>query len=264
MTPDALEREFRRLAPAVDYCSLRFVSEQHETIRVRQDVLQPLSLSEDQGLMVTVADGGGEGYAATSDLSPGGIKRAFDEASSWASVARDNAVKRTLRHEASGAYRSPVAKPWTSLSLADRIALVQAECARLKVDDRIVDWEAMLWNTAVESLFLSSDGARIEQQFDFLVPYLHACASDDHETQTRSLGGHGCCRQGGLEVLDEVGFLTDAPTIGAEAVELLHAPDCPSGDMTLVLAPDQMILQIHESSTNQELTTTVRPIANLG
>lgn len=35
--------------------------------------------------------------------------------------------------------------------------------------------------------------------------------------------------------------------IGEEAVELLFAQDCPHITTTLVLAPDQMMLQIHES-----------------
>jgi predicted Zn-dependent protease len=35
--------------------------------------------------------------------------------------------------------------------------------------------------------------------------------------------------------------------VAAEALELLAAPDCPSGTMDLLLAPDQMMLQIHES-----------------
>jgi predicted Zn-dependent protease len=76
---------------------------------------------------------------------------------------------------------------------------------------------------------------------------LSATAAADGETQTRSLGGHAWARQGGLEVLEESGFLEAAPRIAEQALELLSAPDCPSGTTDLVLAPDQMILQLHES-----------------
>jgi predicted Zn-dependent protease len=48
-------------------------------------------------------------------------------------------------------------------------------------------------------------------------------------------------------VLDQLGYRTAAPRIGAEALQLLTAPNCPSGVMDVLLAPDQMILQIHES-----------------
>ncbi|MGH7788447.1 MAG: TldD/PmbA family protein, partial [Candidatus Binatia bacterium] len=59
--------------------------------------------------------------------------------------------------------------------------------------------------------------------------------------------GHAYCRQGGLEILTDVGFWDAPPRIAGEALELLAAPNCPSGAMDLVIAPDQMILQIHES-----------------
>jgi predicted Zn-dependent protease len=76
---------------------------------------------------------------------------------------------------------------------------------------------------------------------------MHATANAGTETQTRTLGGHAWAQQGGLEVLDAMGFREAAPRIGKEAVELLEAPDCPSGVMDVLLAPDQMVLQIHES-----------------
>ena len=76
---------------------------------------------------------------------------------------------------------------------------------------------------------------------------MNATANFGAETQTRSFGGHAFCRQGGLEILDDVGFATAAPAIAAQALELLAAPNCPSGLMGLVIAPDQMILQVHES-----------------
>ena len=42
-------------------------------------------------------------------------------------------------------------------------------------------------------------------------------------------------------------MLSDGHLDREEAQELLAAPNCPEGRMDLVLAPDQMILQIHES-----------------
>ena len=70
-----------------------------------------------------------------------------------------------------------------------------------------------------------------------------------HETQTRTAGGryNGFCRQGGFEVLRQSGVLSDGPRIADEAVQLAMAPNCPSGVMDVVLMPDQMMLQIHES-----------------
>jgi predicted Zn-dependent protease len=50
-----------------------------------------------------------------------------------------------------------------------------------------------------------------------------------------------------MEVLDDTAFHEAAPRIAEEALELVAAPNCPTGTMDVLLAPDQMILQIHES-----------------
>ena len=56
-----LEECFRQIAPPADFCSLRFVHERSEVLSVRQNVLQPVSASEDIGVMLTVFEKGGDG-----------------------------------------------------------------------------------------------------------------------------------------------------------------------------------------------------------
>ncbi|MBI3302065.1 MAG: TldD/PmbA family protein, partial [Deltaproteobacteria bacterium] len=116
-----------------------------------------------------------------------------------------------------------------------------------KTDDRMVDWEASLWYTESDNLYVTAAGGRARQLLCYIVPMLSATANAGAETQTRTFGGRGYCRQGGMEVLDQTGFHHAAPRIASEALQLLLAPNCPSGRMDVVLAPDQMILQIHES-----------------
>jgi predicted Zn-dependent protease len=78
-------------------------------------------------------------------------------------------------------------------------------------------------------------------------PSLNATANEGTNTQTRTFGGHAFCGQGGAEVLGRYGFGDAASRIAEQALELLVAPNCPTGLMDALLAPDQMILQIHES-----------------
>ena len=75
-----LAERFRQAVPSVDFCSLRYVREHSEYLAVRQDVLEPVATSDDSGAMLTVYDGGGMGYSATSDLSPSGLRRAAEQA----------------------------------------------------------------------------------------------------------------------------------------------------------------------------------------
>ena len=80
------------------------------------------------------------------------------------------------------------------------------------------------------------------------IPSISVTAHADGVTQQRSLNGQrGMCQQGGVEILDRVGFAGSGRRVAEEALELLLAPNCPSGRMDVLLAPDQMVLQIHES-----------------
>jgi predicted Zn-dependent protease len=245
-----LAERFRQAVPAADFCSLRYVRERSEYLAVRQNVLQPVATSEDRGAMLTVYAGAGMGYSATSDLSLSGLRRAAEQAHNWARLSARHSVvdfSQLIVAPPHGEYATVEVRPWHSVPLSEKLDLLRGECARLKTDDRIVDWEASLWYTGVDTLYLTADGGRVEQRLRYLVPMLSASANAGAETQTRSFGGRGYCRQGGLEILDHVGFRTAAPRIAQEALQSLMASNCPSGTMDVLLAPDQVILQVHES-----------------
>ena len=242
-------RRFRGVAPAADFWSLRVVQERDDHLAVRRGVVQPPRTGLDLGVMVTVCAHGGMGYAGTCDVTTSGLARAVDEAIAWARTSAGRSVvdpRQVARDAVRGSYATPVVEPWESTSLRDKADLLRAQCERLKTDDRIVDWSAALWRTTARTLFVTSTGSEIDQRFDVLLPMLSVTAADGGESQTRSLGDHAG-RQGGLEVMAAIGFPTAAPRLAAEALELLSAPDCPEGTMDLLLAPDQMVLQVHES-----------------
>lgn len=248
---DDLESRFRRAIPTAEFCSLRFVCERDEMLTVRQDVPEPPYDSQDMGAMVTVIDGGGMGYAATSDLTESGLRRAGEEALEWARRTAGRSVvdfAKLTTHHPTGEYAGPEEIPYDDVSMKDKFDLLIRECSRLKTDERIVDWEASIWRTETEMLYLTCGGGRVHQKFSFIAPSLIATANEGTITQKRSLGGsRGRCRQGGMEVLEAIGFCTDAPRIADQALQLLAAPNCVSGRMELLLAADQMMLQIHES-----------------
>ncbi len=250
---ESLTSRFRRLAPAADYCALRVVEETSEMASVRQDVAAPFRRSIDHGAMVTVVDGDGIGYAATSDLSDAGLGWALARAHDWARLARGRSVfngdvPRLARLPTGSRYASPTVKP-LAWSKADRLDALMRESTACRIDPRIVDWEASLWTLRTTQLTVTADGGEALQEFDFTIPGLHAVAFADGVTQTRSWGGryNGFCQQGGLEVIERSGFIGSGRSTAEEALQLLAAPNCPSGRMDVVLMPDQMMLQIHES-----------------
>src|SRR5512139_167646 len=81
---EGIERSFRAVAPRVEFWSVRIVEERAESLSVRRNVVQPAGTSADVGVMITVIDGGGTGYAATCDLTPAGLQSAAERATRWA------------------------------------------------------------------------------------------------------------------------------------------------------------------------------------
>lgn len=245
-----LESRFTQALPEAAFASLRFVREQDEMLCVRQDVAEPAYQCDDCGVMITVVDGGGMGYAATCDLSVAGLRAAADRAKAWARATDGECVvdfRGLLPAAPVGKYVTQVSVPWESVPRKDKFDLLTGECRRLKTDDRIVDWQASLWHTTREQLYLTGGGGRVYQRLQYIVPNLSATANEGADTQTRTLSGRGYARQSGMEVLDQVGYREAAPRVAAEALELLAAPNCPTGAMDVVLDPGQMTLQIHES-----------------
>jgi predicted Zn-dependent protease len=247
---DEIAARFRSVAPAADFWSLRIVDERYEGVAVRRDELEPVVETRSVGAMITVAAGGGHAYAATGDLTTAGLRAAAEQAANAARATADLALfdaSLLPRVERNGRHASRVERPWSSLSLDDRIALVHEACARLAVGERVVDRWAALGRTTSDVLLVSSGGGRIEQRFDLLRPGLAAVANEGSITQRRTHAAENCVRQGGLEQLDALGYVERAAALAEEAVALLSAAPCPDEVTDLVLLPGQMVLQIHES-----------------
>ena len=233
-----------------DFWSLRFVEETCESFSVQRNVQQPWAVLTDRGVMASVYAGGGYGYAATADTSPQGLRNALQRAQAWAlGTARLALIdSRTLPRPAPrGRYVSPsFDRPLPSHS--DWYEMLQRESLQAACDPRIVDWEALVDVLKATHRLITSEGGDVVQWHRYLYPSISVTAHADGVTQQRSLNGQrGMCQQGGVEILDRVGFAGSGRRVAEEALELLLAPNCPSGRMDVLLAPDQMVLQIHES-----------------
>jgi len=249
---DTLADRARRAAPAVDQWAVRSVSERTETLTVRHGTAQAPQRRVDEGVMVTVVDRGGMGYAASSDPSAAGLRAAFEQARALAHAVAGRSVIDTAlwpRVSTRGVYVSPVEVPVDSLSLRERLDAVAAADAASRVDARIVDTIARLSTIDSSHFFITGDGAHLRQHFHITMPHLQATARVGAVVQTRSAAGQygGHALQGGLEALYQTQFAVDGARVAAEAIELATAPPCPNATMELLLMPDQMMLQIHES-----------------
>lgn len=233
------------LRSAAPFWSVRFHESNSRTFAMRQDTLEPPRLSLDRGAMLTAVVEDGTGYCATSDLSAAGLQKALDRATEWARATRGRAIVRfdpRRAPPAKGTYETPTGPG--RLSAAEIRELLAAECAAAKIDSRIVERTAALQIVDEERVYLTSDGGEVRQRFRFTVPHLRVTANEGVVTQARSLE-HS--QQGGFEQIERSGFVGAGRRLADEALQLLAAPDCPSGTRDLLLMPDQMMLQIHES-----------------
>lgn len=205
-----------------------------------------------QGAMVEVLANGQFGYSATNQLSAEALiaaaQRAYDQAiatSQWAIHHFTQAVRPPIK----GEYASPYQQPLNALSLQDINDLLRKLCDRLKVSTDIVRTSAVARTHDIESWFVSSNGAEIYQKLVLLETHMGAIAQTPGVTQARTDNGYlARSYQGGWEHFSPDAELWERATrIGQQAVELLSAPNCPDTTTTLVLAPDQMMLQLHES-----------------
>ena len=246
-----LQQKFKATCPAkATFASLRYVEETTEVIGMRRGVLEPIDKTIDRGVMVTVFANGGMGYAATADLSENGIRRAFAKAMDWAACSADKMVfdpsTLDLPHS-KGTYTSTVQRKWSDVSFGEKLDLLKNIDGQLPIDERIIDWSASLMSVRTESIYLTNAGGEIHQSWEMLAPDMMAVAHHDGQTQKRSFGSRGISQQTGWELFDRIDYKDAAPRVSSEAIQLLEAPDCPNGNMDLILMPDQMMLQIHES-----------------
>jgi predicted Zn-dependent protease len=242
--------KFKQVAPKVDFWSLRLVFERSEMLSVRENVVQPPHFNQSLGAHITLIDGDGFAYAATSELNKNGFARAVEQAMAWSKLSAQHGIMKAAdipRPQQSGHYQSQVVQPWQSTNMGEKIDMLQDVNRALKIDDGIVDWQAMLGRRETLSLLVTSDGIEIEQQFYYVMPGFEAVANKGSQTQRRTGGGWGTARQGGLELLAGFQFPGTAHQVAEEAIALVDAPDCPTKTASLLLMPSQMMLQIHES-----------------
>jgi predicted Zn-dependent protease len=243
---DSIRNAFRALRSSAAFYAIRYVEETRESFAVRQDTIEPPRLSFDRGAMITAVTRGGYGYCSTSDVSVAGLQAALDCALAWAETSATASV---YKYEPAdmpapraeyGTQRAAAAP----LSRSELYDLLADECRDARVDDRIVERYAALELRRVEQLYLTSSGGDVRQDFSYATPYAHVTASAGPNTQVRSFLD---ARQGGLEGLGAGGFIGCGRRLANEALQLLLAPNCPAGRMDVLLMPDQMMLQIHES-----------------
>jgi predicted Zn-dependent protease len=234
-----------------DWIGLRYVEEQTHRRTVRNGRPEHNAVNLERGVMVEALVDGQIAYAGTSDLSDGGIRGAARRAASLARASSRIKVfpfSEAQRPKATGTYQSPRRLGLDAASLAEFTDRMIEASRHLQVSERIVTASAEATLVETEIRYVSSNGSDLRQHFLMTGQHFAAIARDGGETQQRSLNGPTArCWQMGAEAFDWDALYAECERVGREALELLDAKNCPDETLDLILAPDQMLLQIHES-----------------
>lgn len=245
----SLKQLLNSLNVEADYISLRSVYNKSVSISVRNEILEGVSSSDDHGLMIEVMVNGQIAYGATNSFEPSEVKRCALRAKESAVLAQRFGLfqfSKEIRPKVLGEYQSPAQKGIDHFKPSELSELLIALSGAMKIHDQVISRSAGFYLTETESHMVATNGSDVRQKTIRSSIGLSATAASDQGSQRRTFGDDQSA-QAGLERLDKNKLIMQAERIATEALALLAAPECPNEIMDLLLAPDQMFLQIHES-----------------
>jgi len=246
---NALDAAVRR---GISYADVRLIETEDRNVSTKNGKIGQASSSVSQGIGIRVLDRGSWGFAATDDLSAGGIESA---AALAVEIARASALAK--KHDVALAPEQKYEIEWTSPIRIDpfsipvdrNLELLFSIDAELRRNPGVTLAETGLVFARNRQIFVSSIGSLIDQTRYTSGAGFTAFSFRDGEIQKRSypnsFGGQHQLK--GYELVDELHLLENAPRIAEEAVALHAADQCPEGQFDLILDSSQLGLQIHES-----------------
>ena len=254
----AVERDLARRAldtarkRGASYADVRFVRRDEENALVKNGRLESADRADSFGFGVRAIAGGAWGFAASQVVTA-------DEADRVAALAVEIAKASALTKMRDAAlapvepktatYATPVVVDPFAMSVDDRLGLLLAAEARLRERKGLRTTRAAYAIWREDKLFLSTEGADIQQRVTEVGGGIAAEVVGDGELQIRTYpDGLRFQNSGGWEVLTKWDLVGNAPRVADEALALLKAKPCPPDiRTTVILAGNQLSLQCHES-----------------
>jgi TldD protein len=235
-----------------DYADARVGTDLEESITVRNQEMEGIDRSESTGLGIRVLVAGRWGFASTARLDDGEIAKT---AALAVEIAKASArlpgepVRLSPVEPAVASWISPMVEDPFTVSLEEKISLLVEATRRMQQVKQLTFAEGSLDFFRRSTWFASSDGAAIDQVTTHSGGGIEATAIAEGEVQRRSFPNsfRGHVKANGYEHIRRLGLVEEADRIAGEAVQLLTAPEIPAMKTTLILASDQMELQVHES-----------------
>jgi TldD protein len=233
------------------YADVRVVNRLSESISVKSGRLEGVASGESEGFGIRVLVDGAWGFASSHRIETEEADRVAAEAVRIArasATALRNRVALDDRPPATGTYETSIEEDPFEVALETKVAdLLTADRAAGSASG-VTFTESTYAAQRESKTFAATDGSFTEQTITHVGAGVEANAVDGDEHQRRSYpDAGGGWQAAGYEYVRSLDLAEQAGRYGEEAVELLTAPQCPSGRFTIVLDPSQLYLQVHES-----------------
>src|SRR5437762_1672673 len=234
------------------YGDVRAMHLRQRDLTTKNGQVGTLAQSESIGIGVRVLANGAWGFASTDRLTREGVAACAAQAVSIAkasALAKRSNVVMAPEKAYVDSLQSPFRKDPFEIPLETQLALLLAADAEMRKVKGITLTETNMQIRKIDSWFASSIGSRIHQRKVISGCGIGATSFQGGEIQKRSypnsFGGQHALE--GYELVESLELMKHAPVIAAEAAALHAAAQCPEKFGTLILAGNQLGLQIHES-----------------
>ncbi|MGH9240116.1 MAG: TldD/PmbA family protein [Vicinamibacterales bacterium] len=230
------------------YADARVGRYRRQDISTRERQVQGVNDSESYGIGVRTLINGCWGFAATSQMTKDGVRRAALEAAFMSRAAQ--AVQRRRVELApvtpvTGTWITPVRRDPLDVPLEEKVALLLAtnEAALKAKGVRFVN--SSLQQLREIKTLVTSEGTNVTQTFIRVGPSFSATAVGDGDFQSyeEELAPRGM----GWEYVESLAMPVNAERWASLAVEKLKAKSVEPGPWDLILEPTNLWLTIHES-----------------
>ena len=231
------------------YADARAIVRRAQMISTKNRAVDAVDDVESEGIGVRVLVDGAWGFACDRRLDADGARSAAERAAAFARSAPGSHARELAPVEpAQDSYRTPCDRDPIEVPLDEKIELcLRAEEGLQHGDVKVTT--AFVRAMREQKALATSEGTLVEQELFECGGGIDALASDGELAQLRSYpSAHGGSSAGaGWEYVEGLELDREAPRVAEQAAALLRAPVCPPQTTTIVVDPEQMALQVHES-----------------
>ncbi|MCG2726393.1 MAG: TldD/PmbA family protein [Elusimicrobia bacterium] len=236
----------------VDFGDIRIIKEKKQDLSVKNGEIGDFDNSITLGFGIRILLNGSWGFASSNIMSIKEIERTTLLAINIAkasSLLKEKKVKLAKEPIYKDIWQTPFIIDPFEVPIDDKFSLLFKIDSVLRKKPEIKSAVSSMTFIREHQYHMTTEGSYIEQMLLSSGAGYTATAVSNNEVQVRSYpsthGGQTLSM--GYELIESLKLLENAERTRDEAIALLKAPQCPQGELDLIIGGNQLALQIHES-----------------